>query len=35
VAPDQTIPVMVLSGNLGAGKTTVLDHSVKEIGIAD
>lgn len=27
---DQTIPVTVLSGNLGAGKTTVLNHLLRE-----
>jgi G3E family GTPase len=30
VASDQSIPVTVLSGNLGAGKTTVLNHVLRE-----
>ncbi|MEM4782406.1 MAG: GTP-binding protein [Halalkalicoccus sp.] len=30
MASDQSIPVTVLSGNLGAGKTTVLNHVLRE-----
>jgi G3E family GTPase len=28
--PDSSIPVTVLSGTLGAGKTTVLNHLLRE-----